>query len=243
MGRRRNGECLICGSTETVKSHLFPRALMLDVRADSKNVIEGSRHWDGVRFRQNGQWDDTILCKTHEDVCGRGDDYVIDLLRSIPERELPPSEGGGVLLPNPHPDLLVHFVYSTVWRFAAARPNTELKRSLGPYFDRIQHIIFEDAPPNLDVVFWKREFQLPGGGTARIAIPPHRQMLADRNVWLFVLSGFSFWVKTDNRPFPPLFAPILANGRTNLIFVHGDSLPIMEVPMLHPVFARMSPKP
>src|SRR5687768_14330997 len=77
------GRCLICSEGPTVKAHLFPRALMLDLKAGEKALVEGSRHRDGVRFSQNGVWDDGYVCKRHEDECGAGDDYAIRFCRKL----------------------------------------------------------------------------------------------------------------------------------------------------------------
>jgi len=35
--------CVICGKSPVVKSHLMPRALMLDIRGEEKTLIAGNR--------------------------------------------------------------------------------------------------------------------------------------------------------------------------------------------------------
>lgn len=77
------GKCVICGAGPTVKSHLFPRALMFDIRGDQKEVVQGSRHRNGIKNYQSGEWDDSFLCKAHEDLIGGGDDYAISFCRSV----------------------------------------------------------------------------------------------------------------------------------------------------------------
>ena len=82
----QSGRCSIGGKGPTAKSHLFPRALMFDIRASDGAVVQGSRHRVGIRLLQSGERGDRYLCKAHEDQIGAGDDYAIRLCRSVAMR-------------------------------------------------------------------------------------------------------------------------------------------------------------
>ena len=113
MAEERTAKCVICGASPTVKSHLLPRSLALDIRGSAPNLVHGSAKRDGYLVNQNGVWDDSLLCSTHEEQSGLGDKYAVELIRSLETKGKPRPEGG-FSLPNPKPALLQHFVYSTV---------------------------------------------------------------------------------------------------------------------------------
>lgn len=226
----REGRCVICGKGPTIKAHLFPRALIHDIRRDEKNVVEGSRFRKGVLLRQNGQWDDSILCYEHEIQGGLGDDYTIELLRYAKNSKLGKTDYGATILPNPKPELLVHFAYACIWRFAVARGNDKMKKRLGPYEKRIRNILFNDATPDIEVVIWKRSYHIGHSSPTDVAVMPYRTKLKDWNIWTFVIGGMGFFIKTDSRPFPTDWKPFIANDQRSLIYAENPSVDFRTVP-------------
>lgn len=234
---KKSGSCMICGGGPTVKSHLFPRALTLDIRGDAASVVEGSRFQDGYSLRQNGIWDDELLCEEHEKKSGLGEKYSIELIRSLPTKAVRQFENAWAL-PNPRPELLAHFVHATVWKFAVSRYGRANDLSLGRYEKELRSRVFEGADPDLQFLVGRHKFVL-SEKRVPIGIPPHRRKLGDLGIWLFVIGGLQFHLKTDKRPFPTSWQPYLGNGNDPLILTDGFELDILELPMLRPIIQRM----
>lgn len=215
----------------------MPRALVADIRGSETKVVEGSRHKDGVKFRQNGEWDDGILCDLHERLIGSGDDYGIDFVRRVAGTPLHKEKR--LHLSNPKPDALIQFAYATVWRFCVARGYSHLKQALGPYEDCLRRMLLAETAPSLQVLITQRPFHLNKESSINIAVLPYRTKLLSWNVWHFVVRNSSFFIKTDQRPFPWNWSPYVVNGNQNLQIPVGDSLSIVDVPVFKPIFARM----
>jgi hypothetical protein len=145
---------------------------------------------------------------------------------------------GGYELRNSEPDLLAHFVYSTVWKFAVSQHGRDNGLRLGPYEIMLRDRIFGTAPTDLPFLVGRHQFKLNKADVA-IGIPPHRQKLKDWRTWLFVIGGLQFHLKLDQRPFPAEWSPFLANGNDPLLLTPGTGMDIREVPILKPIFQRM----
>lgn len=233
-----SGRCIVCGGGPTVKAHLLPRALVLEIRADSPHVVEGSRFRDGYTPRQNGPWDDELLCLAHEKASGRGDKYAIELIRNF-ARDSTPGEGGSHLMPNPKPELLSHFVHATVWKTVVSNHGRQAGVSLGPYEPLIRSIVFDGNDAHLPFMVSRNVFRL-AGEDLRVGVLPHPQKLADRRTWLFAIGGLQFFLKTDQRAFPADWKPYLGNDNDPLVLTDVSEMDIRKVPILRPIFDRMA---
>lgn len=238
----RNGRCVVCGASPTVKSHLFPRAMMLDMRTDDRPLIEASRHRPGYVERQNGIWDDRFLCKTHEDAAGGGDDYAIRLSRRLLEKSWRHPEGDAYQIDNPKPELLQRFVYGTVWRHVAAPISALSKLRLGPYQERIEHALFNGGPFDLPIIAAITNVTGQGGRLVPMALAPYRTKLMDTWVWHFVVGYFDLMLKTDGRPWPVEWRPYLAD-RDPLTLFQADRVDLATVPFLRELTDRVRASP
>jgi hypothetical protein len=230
------GTCLICGQGPTVKAHLIPRALALDVRGTDPNLVEGSATKDGMTYRQNGYWDDAMLCLEHEQQSGRGDKYAIEFIRAF--KASGTRRHGGLSVPNPKPEALAHFVQSTVWKTVMSKYGVIYGLSLGPYEAQIRRRVFGGAGTDLPFLVAQHRLN-QGSEPARMVIPPYRQKLRDRRVWMFVIGGLQFHLKTDKRPFPQSWEPYLGNDNDPLVLADGPELDVLEARALKPIFDRM----
>lgn len=221
--------------------HVFPRALMLDLRGAEKHLFEGNSERVGVRFSQNGNWDDTVLCKNHEDICGKGDDYVIQFSRRL-TRDAKHTTTGAYTISNPRPDLLIKFIYATVWRRVISRDGRYHNLDLGPFRQAIEDHLLAKGPASLPAIVARANLINADGEPAGMAIPPYRQRLGNWNVWHFHIGGFDIYLKTDHRPFPAQFSPFLANDNDMLTLVQIDPLRSDRVPILQPILKQMFTK-
>lgn len=190
--------CRICGSTETVRSHLFPRALHRDIRKDAKHVVGVKPGQERVSYLQSGEWSDRILCAAHEAQLGESDDYAIRFCRAFLDRGQPIGNGQAVRIANPQPRKLVVFAHAVVWRHAAA--HKYLERSLGPYMDLIQAALFETGAL-LELIVVEPGHQHRGERTLLGVCPVVTRTQGVRCV-RFDIGGLGFILKTDQRLFP-----------------------------------------
>ena len=235
---KKSGRCVICGAGPTVKAHLFPRALMLDMRDGSPQLVGGDVRRDGVRLQQNGEWDDGLLCADHEASIGAGDDYGIRFCRSYRTKGRSRPDGRALDAPNPKPDLLVHFAYATAWRHAASAASRADPPALGPFCAEMLEAMERRGPYALELVVGRNPLTI-GGKRVDVAIAPYRQRMYQWNVWHFTISGLDFLLKTDRRPFPASWKPFLANGNDPLVVGLIGERGIDEVPKLMPLLRRM----
>ena len=236
---RRDGKCLICGCGPTVKAHLFPRALMLDIRAESQQLVAGHRHRDGVKLQQNGEWDDGFLCLAHEKAVGAGDDYAVRFCRKLVARGTPWPDGRAITVPNPSPDQLVHFAYASVWRHVCCASGRALGLSLGDYEPLVRQALLAQGPYDLELLVGITPITIKGEGPIRLAVHPYRVRLGSLNVWHFTIGGLEFYLKTDQRPFPSTWQPYLANDNDPIVIGRTEERGIHEMPRLLPILRRM----
>ncbi|MEG3163878.1 hypothetical protein U1701_04655 [Sphingomonas sp. PB2P19] len=233
------GRCVVCGAGPTVKSHLFPRALMLAMRGDARSLVQGDRFEDGIRLPQNGDWDDLILCDAHEKQVGLGDDYAVKLLKRAPEAPII-MNGRAVKVNNPHPNLLLHFIYGTVWRHvvSGARRGEPLK--LGPYRDELQARLMNSGPYDFQAIVARSGMMLRELGPINMALNPYRVKFMGLTAWRFVLHEFEFYLLTDRRRLPAKWKGYVANDNRDLIAANEHEVDIRGMPSLRPIIDRMA---
>ncbi len=234
----RNGKCVICGESPTVKAHLFPRALMLDIRGLSPQLVAGSRHRDGVKLHQNGEWDEKLLCSRHENMLGAGDTYGVDFCRRWREVGISWPGEKAISVANPEPDKLTHFAYGIVWRHVHCKGGRDLKLDLGSYSRKMLRDMENFGSYRLQLLVGRNPLTVQGQ-RADIGIAPYRDRMGDLNVWHFTISGLDFYFKTDRRPFPSSWLPYLANGNDPVVIVQTAERDLHQVPKLFPILGRM----
>lgn len=239
---KSEGVCIVCGDKPTVKSHLYPRAIMLDMRADARTLLEASARREGYVERQNGIWDDRFLCKRHEDLAGGGDDYVIRLTRRLSVEATQHPMGVALQISNPNPQLLMRFAYGTVWRHLKA-PVTGLSPSaLGPYLLRFEAALFGNGPFDLPLLVSVNNLRGPDGEVVPLALSPHRVKFAGRHAWHFIVGNLEFTLKADQVPWPTEWSAMYGREDPLILFM-ADPMPIATVPMLRHLTDRIRRAP
>jgi hypothetical protein len=168
------GSCVVCGASPTVKVHMVPRALMMDVRGDEKALRESNRLKPGWAFRQNGQWDDSFLCAGHEKAFGTADDYAVRFCRNLSTAIADHPSAHAHRVPNPKPELLIRFIYATIWRTVMAPRNAIFGANLGRYEIELRSALFEGGPLNLPALLGVSNLVLPDGSAASFGLLPYR---------------------------------------------------------------------
>ena len=234
----RDGRCVICGASPTVKAHLFPRALMLDMKGDSPQLVGGNLHRDGIKLQQNGEWDDALLCANHEESIGAGDDYGVRFCRWFRTKGVARPDDRGLDVPNPSPDSLMHFAYAVIWRHVASAAGRRDRPALGCYGGEMLAAMEDRGPYQLELIVGRNPLTV-GGERVDVAIGPYLERMDTWNAWHFTISGLDFHLKTDRRPFPIGWRPYLANGNDPVVVGQIDERGIHQVPKLFPLLRRM----
>lgn len=234
--------CLVCGAKDTVKAHIFPRALMHEIRADGKYALSGTKLKDGATFLQSGLWDNAILCEAHERMLAAADDYGVDFCRRFQADKIPAIGADGFLFRQTNPALLSQFVMSVIWRFAVSRHGRDAGISLGSFAGPLADWIFRGTPNRPEIFVVRHEFQIDGR-TIAMASYPHRFKLSDLNWWRFHISGFGFQMKLDRRP-SGLPAGLLVEGNHDLAVAQTGPTDAREFREIHErMAAGPSPPP
>lgn len=229
-------QCLVCAKGPTVKSHIFPRALMHDLRAEGAfvhQIVDGS---SGTKYLQSGPFDDGILCSEHESAMQSADKYAVEFCRRV--RATLPQFDGDNYVPNPKPKLLVRFAYQTIWRFCASGHGRELQ-TLGPYEPEIRSAIFEGGDSSIPMLIARNHLLGFDGLESTIAIAPFPIRLAGIRAWLFAVGGVHFYVKLDRRPFPADGDEFIANNTTSVRLSKLDAMSVHETPMLQNLLSNI----
>jgi hypothetical protein len=234
-----SGTCVVCGQSPTVRSHLFPRALIHRIRGAEKHVIEGDRDRAGVRLTQGGLWDDQLLCEVHEASLGAADDYAIRLSRRFEKSGTIAPSGTSYRLGNPQPELLLRFAYATIWRHVVSKHGASHALDLGPYRRKIEEYLFNGASLALEAIVGRSNVVDPHGNPIEVGIAPYKSKLYGWTIWLFTIGGFDFYIKTDQRPFPKAWQPFLVNDNDPLVLPLIDAMPLHQIEKFQPIFKQM----
>ncbi len=231
--------CLVCGNPKTVKSHLMPRSLMLDMKGDDTKIYEGERNAVGVKYRQNGYWDNSILCAEHEQESGWGDDYSVNFIRNFFSKASLSATGNSWEVQNPDPEKLVHFAYSVIWKHAVSKHGKKFNMTLGKYQEILKKSIFNRHNFDQQLLIGDPNLTADELTIRNIALAPYRQRLGGLNTWHFMLGGLEFFLNLDQRRFPKIWEPYLANANTNLIVSKSDAKNIGEVRLFDNILTNM----
>ena len=210
--------CVICGSADTVRSHIIPRSLFRMSLRPGRPVVGSRRSGSGYQYLQSGFWDNDILCATHESQLGLQDDYAARFCRKF----LAASADGSfsATIPNPQPSMLVSFAAACVWRMAVSRSRGRPEVMLGPYAKRLSAMLFENQfyDPMLLV---SRSAFVRAKEELRMGVLPHRYFESGIRFWRFVTCGLIFDLKLDNRTTPPAMATLAVNDAAEVL-LHLD---------------------
>lgn len=233
--------CLICGDPNTVEAHIVPRAIYRTLAGDQQHAFEGSRFKEGVNYQAKGLFDRTILCRTHEEMLGRADDYGVKFLRRFEEDGVSSMNGSVWTVPNPRPDLLVRFVASCIWRRGVSivhREEADLE--LGLAEKKLRGMLFGEMGTYQPPLLVKRRRLVSQGQPVReIMWLPGKTWGFGDNTWSFFALGCEFIMKLN--PYGvPAFRPLFtANCRDPVWCLDMPLEEISEVEGLVEIGANM----
>lgn len=231
--------CGVCGSPNTVRSHIIPRALVHDSKEGAQAAVYGERGTPGYRLRQSGKFDDDILCEAHENLTGYLDRYGVDFVRALNAAGNQAGDRQAVSIPNPRPDMLQRFVLSVIWREVQSKRGQAIGLSLGSWAESVTDAVFWQRSIAAPLVASYQRFTAERSERVPIGIHPFRVRMLGRNFWQFTVSGCAFWLCLDRRGLPPKFDGVRADLNDPARAVIGDAKPLEEVGILRAIFDDM----
>lgn len=190
--------CLVCGSSPTIKSHLVPRVLAAEVRVGTAHAVV-SLSTPGYRESQSGLIDTNILCGPCDESIGRFEASTAKAFKSLRNAGVGVPDTT-VVFAEQAPDIALRFYAAVLWKYAVAR--RDLGRiDLGPYQSELRKVAFEGAPiPSFfDAALMRLRLNRDDVGVFAYQAPkPDRK--DGLNMYRLLVGGVLAFVKVDRRP-------------------------------------------
>lgn len=190
--------CLICGASPTIKSHLIPRVMAVEVQVGIAHAIV-SPSSPGYDDSQSGLWDKTILCGACDSSIGRFEGSTAKAFKSLR------NAGVGVrdrslVSTDQAPDVTLRFYAALLWKYAVADRSLG-QIDLGPYKYELQKVAFGGAPiPD----FFDAALMRLRLNSDDVGVFAYRAPKLDRkgglNMYRVLVGGVLAFVKVDRRP-------------------------------------------
>lgn len=193
--------CLICGASPTIKSHLIPRVMAVEVQVGNAHAVV-SPSSPGYRESQSGRIDTSILCGPCDAHIGRFEGSTARAFESLRKAGVGVRDGS-VVSAEQAPEITLRFYAALLWKYAVARPDLG-RIDLGPYKASLQKVAFEDAPiPDFfDAALMRLRLNPDDAGVFAYRAPkPDRQ--DGLNMYRVLVGGVLAFVKVDRRPWGP----------------------------------------
>jgi len=231
--------CVICGETRTVRSHIVPKALMIETRRQEPHLVTGSRFHNGAKPSQGGHFSDRILCAAHETLTGPFDKYGTEFIRRAEAIFQATKPDRSFTVSNPKPQTLHRFALATIWR-EVQNNGANHKVTLGKYAAAVQDAVFAGAAINWPMLVSRTRFTLDSPDTVRMVVHPYRVRIGERNAWTFTAAGYAFYLFSDARGVGILPDWLRANVSDPACVVVNHSLDLRSVASFKPIFQNMS---
>lgn len=221
------------------KAHIFPRALVHDMKDGAPVVHAVDRHRRGVMDYQSGPWDRRILCKGCEAKLSACDDYAVKWIRRFDGIALPLFGGKGFEVRNPKPHLLVQFAASILWRAAVSERHAQPELELGPWEWKLREAIFSPSGYQPRLFVARKRYVAKGVQYGAIVVHPHHAPGWGKRAYQFEIGNLLWSLRLDSRggfvkPFEP---PFLANGADPVIIINMGDLELGDQHDLIAIFA------
>lgn len=197
--------CLVCGCSPTIRSHLIPRVMAVEVQVGKAHALVSTSS-PGYRESQSGRFDDRILCGPCDSSLGPFEESTAKTFRALRAAAVGVSDGATVSAPQA-PDITLRFYAALLWKYAVTRRDFG-KIDLGPFKSQLQGVAFEAAsiPGFFDVALMRLRLN-----SADADVFAYRAPKVDRkhgvNMYRIMVGGFLAFIKVDQRPWGD---PILA---------------------------------
>ncbi len=215
--------CRLCNRSdlEMAKSHIIPRALVHDLRADKKHLLVVDTATGDNSHTQSGDWDDDILCRACEASFSPWDSYAVDFFRSEPTNIFGSNSIAQWFEVNNHDySKLKLFFISLIWRASVTTRPFFSAVSLGPYEAIAANHIQTSNPGSQDdfpVTINKFGQSQAAAGAERVHAAPTRLRKAGHIAYAFIFSGYQCIIWPGKKILPPSYHHFLLTAQHPLI--------------------------
>lgn len=222
--------CKLCNQDKPlVRAHIFPNWTYKPLKQDGHFIqLTGLLK---SRKLQSGHWDDNILCKECDgDVIGKYDTYAaqffsqdfMPLLSTF--KEATSREAKTYHVKNFDYIKLYIFIISMFWRASITNQRLFAKVNLGRYESLAKDIIVSGIPKYEDlfeIVIFAAKPPVSGQEFEKSIVLPFPTKFGEVNCYRFVVAGFDFVLKVDQRK---------SNLHVGGIKIHPEGFNIILIP-------------
>lgn len=190
--------CLVCGASPTIRSHLIPRVMAVEVQVGNAHAVVSPAN-PGYRESQSGRMDTTILCSPCDGAIGTFEGSTARAFEALRSAGIGVRDGA-LVSAEQAPDVTLRFYAALLWKHAVARRDLG-QIDLGPYKSELQKVAFEGAPiPDFfDAALMRLRLNPDDVGVFAYRAPkPDRK--DGLNMYRILVGGVLAFVKVDRRP-------------------------------------------
>jgi hypothetical protein len=219
--------CRLCDyDKQLIDAHIIPRPFFTEVDSGHQRAkVMSNREAEHPKRLPIGFYDPAILCAECDNRIGRWDEYGIEtLIQKRHEWRAVPSSDDPVAFVQESFDYarLKLFFLSVLWRAHESSLQFFSKVHLGPYRDRLFHLISTDDPGTEDefsvlLSEFTVENKLPKTGAP--LLDPHPERWEGIHAYRLSLGIVTAYVKVDRRPFAGSFAHLVLKPNQPLTLV------------------------
>lgn len=231
--------CKICGHSDTVDSHVIPKAFAQDVRGNDKHTIVASRKFSVGMRSQGGIFNPNLLCITHEAQTSAIDKYGIEFVRRIAATWKAHQGSGAVNVDNPEPPMLQRFALLTIWREIHTAQTERL--TLGRYDQDVQNGLFGNGNlPDWPVIVQRTNALDKHNEPVDFNQHPFRTKLFERNSWLFTAAGVNFVVVSDSQELSSKYSTLRAETNDPAVVAISEPMPVSRLGTVTSIMDNMA---
>ena len=197
--------CKVCGKAETVRSHIFPKTLGLEMRGAHGGVSLVSRVPGLPQSLPSTLYDLHMLCHEHEQATSSLDKYGVEFIRRAKGAAREAPDETVYRIRNPNPRRLSQFVASVLWRYLASPFGSDDAAQQRVHMARLKRLTFRDQGSEL-LAYAALTTMRIGSLEGPMIIVPFYNEDDRRPFWKMDLGGVAFMVALRGAGFGPSFA-------------------------------------
>ncbi|WP_158177989.1 hypothetical protein [Pseudomonas viridiflava] len=188
--------CLICGTSPTIKSHLMPKAMAQEVQTGKAHAV--AKKPDDYVYTQSGIFEREILCANCDNKLGHFENIAVKAFREM-RIDAKNINNGEYTLKGTAGDDILRFAAGILWKYSVASEKNG-RINLGPYKKILEGIIFngDPIPSSIDAMIIRLKTHKSDDGVFAYRLPsPDRQELV--NGYRLLVGGMFVFIKIDKQ--------------------------------------------
>lgn len=188
--------CLICGTSPTIKSHLIPKAMAQEVQTGKAHAV--AINPNSYVYTQSGVFEREILCGNCDNKLGYFENIAIKAFRNI-RQDVKDENYRECTLKGVAGDDILRFAAGIIWKYSVASEKNG-RVVLGPYKQILEDVVFHNKPipSSIDAILFRLKTHDADDGVFAYRLPsPDRQELV--NGYRLLVGGMFIFIKIDKQ--------------------------------------------